>query len=184
MQSEATPSGSAHVSTVLAALGSFSGLVLLGLGAALLARELFNVLDQDIRWWPLLQGAVTAGLGVAVFAGSSRGWSSGGGRARTPSERVGRAIVAIVVVGAATVAFAALGVLIAGSVSDLQRFEDSCFEMDSILCGLQGAIGGAAAGLAFGIRAAMGVMRGVWMSVAVLLVGVVVLAAWFAMGPT
>jgi hypothetical protein len=184
MKSEATQSASAHVSTLLAALGSFSGLVLLAFGAALLAREVFNVLDQEIRWWPLLQGAVIAGLGVAVFAGSSRGWSSGGARAPRPWGRIGRTIVAIVVVSAAIVVFAALGVVIAGPVSDLQRFEDSCIEMDSILCGLQGAIGGAVAGLAFGIRAAIGVMRGVWMPVAVLLVGVLGLAAWFAMGPT
>jgi hypothetical protein len=184
MQSEATRSGSEHVSSVLSVLGSFSGLVLLALGAALLARELFNLLDQEIRWWSLLQGAVIAGLGVATFARSSRGWSSGGARAPTPWERVGRTVVAIVAVGAAIVAFAALGVLIAGPVSDLQRFEDSCFEMDSILCGLQGAIGGAVAGLAFGIRVAIGVMRGVWMPVAVLLVAVLGLAAWFAVGPT
>ena len=81
---------------------------------------------------------------------------SGGGRALTSWERLGRTIVAIVVVSGAIVAFAALGVPIAGPVSDLQRFEDSCFEMDSILCGLQGAIGGAVAGLAFGICEAMG----------------------------
>jgi hypothetical protein len=37
--------------------------------------------------------------------------------------------------------------------------------------------------LAFGIRVAIGVMRGVWMPVAALLVAVVGLAAWFAVGP-
>jgi hypothetical protein len=184
MQSEATRSGSEHVGIVLSVLGSITGLVVLALGAALLARELFNLLDQNIRWWQLLQGAVIAGLGVATFAKSSRGWISGGGQAPTPWERVGRMVVAIVVVGVAIVAFAALGVVVAGLVSDLQRFEDSCIEMESILCGLQGAIGGAVAGLAFGIRAAIGVMRGVWMPVAVLLVAVVGLTAWFAVRPT
>jgi hypothetical protein len=52
----------------------------------------------------------------------------------TPWERVGRTVVAIVAVGGAKVAFGALGVRTAGLVSDLQRFEDSCIEMDSILC--------------------------------------------------
>jgi hypothetical protein len=182
MQSQATRSGLEHVSTVLSVLGSFAGLVLLALGAALLARELFNVLDQEIRWWPLLEGAVIAGLGVAIFTRSSRGWSSARGQAQKPWQRVSRTIVAIIVVGVAIVAFAAFGVQISGPVSDLQRFEDSCIEMDSILCGLQGAIAGAVAGLAFGIRAALGVMRGVWMPAAVLLVAVVSLVAWIVMG--
>jgi hypothetical protein len=184
MQSEARRWRSKHASTVLSVLGSFSGLVLLALGAALLARELFNVLDQEIRWWLLLQGAIIAGLGVSTFARSSRGWSSGGGRAPTPWERVGRTVVAIVVVAVAIVAFWALGLLTSGLVSDLQRFEDSCFEMDSIICAFQGAIGGAVVGLALGIRVAIAVMRGLWIPVAVLLVAVVCLAAWFAVGPT
>src|SRR5215204_5294307 len=99
MQSQATRSGSEHVSTVLSVLGSFSGLVLLALGGALLARELFNVLDQEIRSWPLLQGAVMAGFGVAIFTRSSRGWSRGRGQAQKPWERVSRTIVAIILLG-------------------------------------------------------------------------------------
>jgi hypothetical protein len=183
MESEVRGSGSEAASTVLSLLASFSGLVLLALGAALLARELFNLLDQDIRWL-LLPGVVMAGLGVATFARSSRAWSSGGGRAPTPWERVGRTVVAIVVVAVAIVAFGALGRLTSDLVSGLQRFEDSCFEMDSIICASQGALGGAVAGLAIGIRVAIAVMRGVWMPVAVLLVAVVGLAAWIAVGPT
>ena len=169
VQSATARTGSEPIGTALSVLASILGLMLIALGGALLARELINILDQDVRLTPLFQGVAATGAGLVLFVRASRAWNTGGGPAPTPSARVGRVVGAIFVVGVAIVAFAAVGLLIAGPVSDLQRFEDSCFEMDSILCGLQGMIGGAVAGLVFGIRAAKGALRGIWAPTLILL---------------
>ena len=65
-------------------------------------------------------------------------------------------------------AFAAIGGAIAGSLAGQPFFESSCSEMDSILCGLQGALGAGLAGLLLGIRAAGSVLRGRWAAFVVL----------------
>ena len=162
MQRTSVEPRSDEARAAISLLAAAIGLVLVGLGGALLTRELINILDQDVRWWPLLQGTIATVGGAFVFSRASRTWSRGGEPANTTLERVGRVVVAVAAVGVAIVSFAIIGVLLAGPVSDLPRFETSCFEMDSILCGLQGALGGAVAGVAFGIRTAQGALRGRW----------------------